>query len=90
MTKKEMYEIAEKAEKLLRDDDIFVDVYPFYLDIPVISVEIRWGDWKHSHLRAKYLLEKQGYTLIQTIVTEEDGSDCYSAIHHFLVKGENE
>lgn len=86
ITKDEMYEIAEKAEKLLRDEDIFVDVYPFHDDLPVICVEIRWGDWKHSHLRAIYLLEKQGYTLVQSATTEEDGSDSYSAIHCFLVK----
>lgn len=55
-----------------------------------ISVEINWGDWKHDHLRCKYLTERffdeiGKDVVIETEITEEDGSDCYSAIHRIYV-----
>ena len=52
--------------------------------IGVVSVEIHWGDWKHAHLWCKDLMEYIGYKQIGETVTEEDGSDTYSAIHYFL------
>jgi len=48
------------------------------------TVNITWGDWKHEHLRCKWLLEKKGFKQIGEDVTEEDGSDCYSSVHHFI------
>ena len=48
----------------------------------VISVEIRWGDWKHDHLRFDYLMQNVLHAKrCESVVVEEDGSDCYSAIH---------
>lgn len=57
-----------------------------YVVADYIEVEINWGDWKHEHLRCKWLteqlLEMRGIGFdFDTFVTEEDGSDCYSAIH---------
>ena len=75
------YEKAERAEQILRDNNIWADAYP-HTDV-LIAVEINWGDWKHEHLRAKWLLEEAGFIHIAEDVTEEDGSDCYSAIHYF-------
>jgi len=49
----------------------------------VLAFEISWGDWKHDHLRAEYLVEKvMPVRKWETVVTEEDGSDCYSGIHY--------
>lgn len=43
------------------------------------------GDWKHDHLRANYILfEKFGLSCYETVVTEEDGSDSYAAIHRYM------
>ena len=55
-----------------------------------IYVDIHWGDWKHEHLRCEYLMNKLGYTQEYVEVTEEDGSDCYSAIHTYIKKDMNE
>lgn len=41
------------------------------------------GDWKHDHLRCQYLLEEEGYRMISKRVTEEDGSDWYTAEYTF-------
>ena len=49
--------------------------------------EIEWGDWKHDHKFCDDLMRVLGYDLLQEELTEEDGSDCYSAIHYY-VKGE--
>jgi hypothetical protein len=47
-------------------------------------VSISWGDWKHEHLWARSLMSYLGYVEIGSKVTEEDGSDTYSAEHYFL------
>jgi len=49
------------------------------------SVEISWGDWKHSHIWCDTLMRYLGYdTACEEEVTEENGSDCYSATHYFV------
>lgn len=49
----------------------------------VTSVEISWGDWKHSFIWLDTLMGYIGYKFDNEEVTEENGSDCYSAIHYF-------
>lgn len=49
-----------------------------------VCVGISWGDWKHEHLWARDLMEYIGYHEIGSKVTEEDGSDTYSAEHYFI------
>ncbi len=68
----------------LNDNGVWAEVYPYRHDIPVLVVDIHWGDWKHEHLWAKSLMSYLGYGEIGCKVTEEDGSDCYSAEHYFL------
>lgn len=54
----------------------------------IVKAQIDWGDWKHDHLRYECLIEQwaqeNGYLVVSNseAVTEEDGSDCYSALHH--------
>ena len=78
--------VAE-VQNLLDSNGIFADVY----SAPgTIQVEISWGDWKHEHLRADWLIANNigGLLFRDEKVTEEDGSDCYSAVHSYLVVGE--
>jgi len=77
---------CEQIEKLLRDNDIFADCTQ-YSDLPVLIVSIRWGDWKHEHARARWLIEQnvEGVTYLNTRVTEDNGSDCYSAEHRYFL-----
>ena len=78
-------EVIENVEKLLTENHIGCEVEPYSM-IPAFTVHISWGDWKHEHLRAKWLIEdaKLG-TLIRSETTDEDGSDCYSATHYFIL-----
>ena len=83
---KEMIALAEKIETALRDKGVYADVYPEHDDFgrEFVKIDISWGDWKHDHLRAKWVVtEVMGLPVgdWDTEVTEEDGSDCYSASH---------
>ena len=86
MENKEVYEVCKKVTKYLAENKLWCDVYPYGSDLPVVEVAINWGDWKHEHLRCKWLMEQIGAHVIKTEVTEENGSDCYSAIHYFYVR----
>lgn len=55
-------------------------------DNGTVSVLIEWGDWKHEHGCLCYLMHQKGFTQYNEVVTEEDGSDCYSSIHYFKKK----
>ena len=67
----------------LNDNGVWAEVYKHF-DLPVMVVDISWGDWKHDHLWARDLMSYLGYGEIGSKVTEEDGSDTYSAEHYFL------
>ena len=54
------------------------------LDTMEIVIDIVWGDWKHEHYYADYVMKQHGFLLKNEVVTEEDGSDCYSSIHYYL------
>lgn len=87
-------EDLSQAEEIILADEINTylmknQLYPvdvFAADTRVM-VEIEWGDWKHDHLRCDDLMKAKGYTLVEEEVTEEDGSDCYSAIRHYEPEG---
>lgn len=75
--------MIREIERLLYDNSICANVWE-NKTLGTIQVEIEWGDWKHDHARAEWLIQENGYKHIGTDVTEEDGSDCYSAIHYFI------
>ena len=68
----------------LNDNGVWAEVYQYNQSIAAYVVSISWGDWKHDHLWARDLMSYLGYVEIGNKVTEEDGSDCYSAEHYFL------
>ena len=71
----------ESLEKYLADNECYGDVNE---NNNVVSVNIEWGDWKHSHLWLEQLMKYIGYTQIEEYITEECGSDCYSSTHLFV------
>ena len=86
MEENTLYRLCEKVEKYLNDNRIYSDVTPYGNGLPVINVSISWGDWKHDHGRAKWLMHELGATYVGSEETEENGSDCYSAVHTFIVR----
>ena len=78
-------ELADALEDYLRDNKIYNDVE---VEDEGFSIYIDWGDWKHEHARLRYYVDEfltdEGLTYNHDEeVTEEDGSDTYSAIHYF-------
>ena len=72
--------VKELTQKLF-DDGAFFDLW---VEDEEINAQIEWGDWKHQHLYFKNKVQKFFDELdieidIESEVTEEDGSDAYSA-----------
>ena len=78
------WDIADQLQDCFRENKLWVDELHYNQVQDRIEFDINWGDWKHEHLRAKWLLqelfEKLGIVAkINSHTTEEDGSDTYSA-----------
>lgn len=43
------------------------------------AIHISWGDWKHSHGRADFIMSLFGFRLKSEETDEENGGDAYSA-----------
>ena len=74
--------IDETILSFLNDNGVWAEVYCQTNNIVVVNID--WGDWRHSHLWARDLMRYLGYVQVGVVVTEEDGSDCYSAEHTFV------
>lgn len=72
----------EQIGRFLEDNGCYNDGV-FTNSEGITSVEISWGDWKHSFIWLDTLMGYIGYKFDNEEVTEENGSDCYSAIHYF-------
>ena len=87
---KTINDYKEELTKYLSDNKCHYDMD---FDRTFLTVSIWWGDWKHDHIRLRCLIndffeEKLGgeyETLHVSNITEEDGSDCYSAEHKFVL-----
>lgn len=84
MTREELKALAEAINKVFTENRLYVDVFVDWDND--ICYQIDWGDWKHEHLRADWLVKEflnglRYRYLISEETTEEDGSDTYSAEH---------
>lgn len=81
----------EKIYKELEKYHLYPDDIRAYFDGDMgyarVIVSIINGDWKHEHLKCDMIMRDMGYIPDGSIVTEEDGSDCYSADRYYR-KGE--
>lgn len=77
--KKELGEI-DMISQYLSDNGVYNDIWK---KGSIIVVSIDWGDWKHEHLWCKTAMGYLGYKEIGSSITDENGSDCYSADHYF-------
>ena len=79
-------ETIRKIEEAMRENGLTGEVGLFDPHAPfnVYEVAISWGDWKHDHWRLDKIIEKIGGVHFNTLVTEENGSDCYSATHYYV------
>ena len=86
------WDIADQLQDCFRDNKLWVDELHYNQVRDRIEFDIHWGDWKHEHLRARWLLqelfEKLGIEAeIDSYTTEEDDSDTYSAHYNVYATG---
>jgi hypothetical protein len=78
----ERIEIDNDIQRIFKENEMW---YEWSVDFDgTVEINVEWGDWKHDHLRLKYIMKENGYCPIDENVTEEDGSDAYSAVHTFF------
>ena len=82
------WDVADQLQDHFRKNNLWVDELHYNQTNDRIEFDINWGDWKHEHLRAKWLLQELFDSLgikaeIRSHTTEEDGTDTYSA--HYVV-----
>jgi len=76
-----MDKIEQDIKRIFKENKLRYD-YSVHVD-GTIEVDVNWGDWKHDHLFLDHIMKNNGYCLKDEVVTEEDGSDCYSSTHLF-------
>ena len=76
-----MAKSVEEVRKKFAEENMYCEINEN--ENGCISIEIEWGDWKHTHGYSDYLMEEMGYKCTFEEVTEEDGSDCYSSVHFY-------
>ena len=86
------WDIADQLQDCFRENKLWVEGLHYNQVQDRIEFDINWGDWKHEHLRAKWLMEEFFNKLNITIktdsyTTEEDGSDTYSAHYNVYATG---
>ena len=76
--------MISRLYKKLQERDLYPDLWEEKVNNEVMLVaHIEWGDWKHDHHYLDYVMAELGYSVYKVDVTEEDGSDCYSALHYY-------
>lgn len=79
----EMQEALDKVNKKFSEEHTGLFAEPT-LKGNVATIRIDWGDWKHEHGYADYVMLQNEFVKVSEDVTEEDGSDCYSSIHTYV------
>jgi hypothetical protein len=66
----------------LKEKHLYPDLYEEKVgDEVMLAAHIEWGDWKHDHRYLDNVMGDLGFSVYKVDVTEENGSDCYSALH---------
>ena len=73
---------TNEIESYLNENGIYPD--SIYTSGDQVEISFIFGDWKHEHGYCRNLMNKAGYAQANLKVTEEDGSDCFSAIHTYI------
>ena len=74
--------IGDTIHSFLNDNGVWADVYCQTDDNVVVNID--WGDYKHDHAWCQELMGYLGYKRVSFDVTDEDGSDCFSAEHTYI------
>lgn len=83
MNKEKIQEMLDSANKEFHKNRSGIIAEIYSLETMLIVIEIAWGDWKHEHGYADYVMSQHGFTKVREEITEEDGDDCYSSNHYY-------
>lgn len=80
-----MVQIEKKIYEMMKEYNIMGEVVDYSDKKRMVAVEVIWGDWKHEHWKLDCMVRECFPDLrsIHEVTTEENGSDCYSAIHYY-------
>ena len=80
----------KSIEKIMSDNFIAGEIIDNSVEnekFSYICVLVENGDWKHSHRLLDYLVENELKPIcVDSIITDDDGSDTYSAKHIYRFK----
>ena len=85
--------VAQLKTKIMTTQELYQHLhskglyYEIYKTEDGFVISVEWGDWKHDHRYLEYLMGELGYILVDKKITNEDGSDCYSADHYYKKMG---
>ena len=79
----ETLEETHMLDKYISDNEVYHDGV-WHETENIVAVQCEWGDWKHTHGWLRTMMGYIGYKEVYEDVTEENGSDCYSATHGFV------
>ncbi len=81
-------QVSQQAQELFNRMGLPYEVWdglPSGTEAVPVCIGITWGDWRHDHANADHIMETAfGFKVIDETVTEEDGSDTYSAVHTYI------
>ena len=77
-----LFELSKQIHALFKEMNVCYE--STIIDEKTVGISVEWGDWKHDHLYLKYRMEQIGFIQVSEDLTEEDGSDCYSAYHIYV------
>ena len=72
----------QDIKRIFKENECYYE-YNICANDGTIVVYVEWGDWKHDHAFLNYIMRENHYRCIDEVVTEENGSDTYSATHVF-------
>ena len=84
-----MKEYVEQIENLLKENNLYFDVYQkdcYPSSTVTVFVE---GDWKHDHLYVKHLLSTIGFNEVCEETIGSTDSDYYKSEHTFMYASED-
>ena len=76
-----MAKSVEEVRKKFAEENMYCEIYEH--ENGCISIEIEWGDWKHDHIYLVNVMKENGYIRISNVITEENGTDAYTAEYLF-------
>ena len=68
-------------ETIFKENDFYYD-YDCTSNPWTAEIRVTYGDWKHDHQRLMYVMEQNGFTLVDRVIEPSD-DDCYTCTYTY-------